>query len=65
MPLESVAVNDVIISSGEGLVFPKGFALGTVVAADKGELFYDIMVKPALDFKTLQYCMLVAKEDVE
>lgn len=35
--LESVAINDLIISSGEGLVFPRGFALGTVVAADKGE----------------------------
>lgn len=63
--LESVNVNDVVLSSGQGLVFPKGFALGKVIAAEKGELFYDIVVQPGLDFKTLHYCTLIAKEDIE
>ncbi len=63
--LEKVNENDMVLSSGEGLVFPKGFALGKIVAADKGELFYDITVQSALDFKTLRYCTLISKEDVE
>jgi len=62
--LESVDVGDAVLSSGEGLVFPKGFALGKVVAADKGELFYTITIKPILDFNTLRYCTLISKEDV-
>jgi rod shape-determining protein MreC len=62
--LEAVNVGDDVFSSGEGLVFPKGFALGKVVAADKGELFYTITIQPALDFQTLRYCTLVAKEDI-
>ena len=62
--LESVNVNDTVFSSGEGLVFPRGFALGTIVIARKGELFYDITVQPALDFKTLSYCTLISKEDI-
>jgi rod shape-determining protein MreC len=62
--LESVHVGDDLLSSGEGLVFPKGFALGQVIAADKGDLFYTISVQPALDFQTLCYCTLIAKEDI-
>lgn len=62
--LEQVTVGDDVFSSGEGLVFPKGFALGKVIAADKGELFYTIIVKPALDFQTLSYCTLIAKQDI-
>ena len=62
--LQSVALSDDVLSSGEGMVFPHGFALGKVIAADKGELFYTITVRPALDFQTLRYCTLIAKEDV-
>lgn len=62
--LQSVNAGDDVLSSGEGLVFPKGFALGKVVSADKGELFYAITIEPSLDFQTLRYCTLVAKEDI-
>lgn len=63
--LESVSVGDMVLSSGEGLVFPKGFGLGTITAADKGELFYTIVVEPALNLQKLSYCTLIAKEDIE
>lgn len=63
--LEAVQVGDTVLSSGEGLVFPKGFALGKIIAAERGELFYTITVKQLLDLQTLQYCTLIAKEDIE
>lgn len=62
--LESVNVGDDVFSSGEGLVFPKGFALGKVISADKGDLFYTITIQPTLDFQALRYCTLVAKQDI-
>ena len=62
--LESVHEGDDILSSGEGLVFPKGFLLGKIISADKGELFYTITVQPSLDFQALRYCTLIAKEDI-
>jgi rod shape-determining protein MreC len=62
--LELIREGDDVLSSGEGLVFPKGFLLGKVISADKGELFYTIAVKPSLDFQTLRYCTLIAKEDI-
>jgi len=52
---------DLILSSGEGLVFPQGFALGKIVSAKKGELYYDIKVKPILDLDRIQYCFLIKK----
>lgn len=63
--LESVCVGDTVLSSGEGLIFPKGFALGKIIFAEKGDLFYEITIKPSLDFQTLGYCTLIAKEDIE
>lgn len=63
--LEMIEIDDMVYSSGEGLVFPKGFALGKVIEAQKEELFYTITVKPLLDLQTLHYCTLIAKEDVE
>ena len=63
--LESVSVGNTVLSSGEGLIFPKGFALGKIGTAEKGELFYEITVQPLLDLQNLQYCTLIAKEDIE
>lgn len=62
--LEPVKVGDDLLSSGEGLVFPKGFALGKIISADKGDLFYAITVQPSLDFNTLRYCTLISKENI-
>lgn len=62
--LEFPHEGDDVFSSGEGLVFPKGFSLGKVISADKGELFYTIVVQPTLDLQTLRYCTLIAKEDM-
>lgn len=52
---------DFVISSGEGLVFPKGFGLGTIVDYKKNDLHVDITIKPLLDLKKLDYCCILAK----
>ena len=63
--LEKIEVGDTLISSGEGLVFPQGFGLGTIVGAERGDLIYTIAVKPLLDFNTVRYCTLLAKSESE
>lgn len=63
--LEKIEVGDTLISSGEGLVFPQGFGLGTIVAAERGDLVYTITIKPLLDFNTVRYCTLLAKSESE
>jgi rod shape-determining protein MreC len=62
--LHPVMVGDIILSSGEGLIFPTGFALGTIRNALRGEIFYEIDVEPLVDFHSLRYCTLIAKDEI-
>ncbi len=59
--LARVQEGDLILSSGEGLIFPRGFGIGTVASYTHDGLLYSITVKPMIDFNTLQYCMLVKR----
>ena len=59
--LATIIQNDLVVSAGKGLIFPRGFALGKIEAARKGNLCYDISVKPMLDFDSIEYCYLIKK----
>lgn len=59
--LQKVQQGDKIISSGTGLIFPRGFALGTITRAVQDGLYYDILVSPIVDLQTLDYVYLIAK----
>lgn len=62
--LSTVQENDLVLSSGEGLIFPRGYALGTVSSYAHDGLLYTIRVQPLLDFNTLQYCVLARRGDL-
>ena len=57
--------HDMVLSSGDGLIFPNGFGLGTITSAKKGDLFYDVTIKPLLDFCSLRYCIVISKDEIE
>ena len=59
--LAQIKINDLVLSSGDGLIFPKGFALGTIKSAEPNQLFYDIEVQTLVDLKTVAHCYLIAK----
>lgn len=63
--LKKVELDSMIFSSGEGLIFPNGFAVGIIETADKQDLFYSIKIRPAVDFHELSYCVLIAREEIE
>lgn len=63
--LAKVSKGDMILSSGEGLIFPQGFCLGMIDRLECGDLFYAIKVVPVIDFYSLQYCTLLAKSVIE
>jgi len=62
--LSSVQEDDVVISSGEGLVFPRGFALGKIKTVQREDLFFNISVEPLIDLDEISYCMLIKKGTV-
>lgn len=53
---------ETIISSGEGLIFPRGFCLGKIKEFFAGDLYYTICVEPLVDFSTISYCYLIKKD---
>lgn len=62
--LSMICEGDIVFSSGEGLVFPKGFGIGTISSFQKneGDMQYTIAVKPLIDVSTLDYCYILEKE---
>ncbi|OQA35634.1 MAG: Cell shape-determining protein MreC precursor [Candidatus Dependentiae bacterium ADurb.Bin331] len=59
--LQEVKLNDFVISSGEGTVFPHGFALGKVVFCACDGVYQNVKIEPLLDLRKLDYCLLVQK----
>ncbi len=58
--LDQVKEGDMVLSSGEGLIFPRGFGLGRVKQREYDGLQYSITVTPLVDFKNIHYCALVS-----
>ena len=58
--LSKLINNDLVFSSGQGLVFPEGFCLGKIIYIGKQEnsLYHDVSVSPLVDLKTINYCLL-------
>lgn len=59
--LQTVQEGDMVLSSGDGLMFPRGFALGKVITSTKRDLLYDITTQPLIDLQSLDYCYLLQK----
>lgn len=60
-----VIVNDLVVTSGRGGVFPKGVPIGVVTDVNDltGELFKSVKVKPLVDFSKLEELLIILKED--
>jgi len=58
-----VAIDDLVVTSGTGGVFPKGLLLGRVIKVEKGnyygDLFRQVEVKPAVDLWKLEELLIV------
>jgi rod shape-determining protein MreC len=60
--LDDVRVGDDVLTSGEGLIFPRGYRLGTVISKVPVGLYYEVRVKPAIDPYALRYCLVHARD---
>jgi len=60
-PGEDILPGDTLVSSGLGGIFPKGYALGTIVKKGLSEngLDMDIEAAPAVDFGVLDYVFVL------
>lgn len=58
--LEPIQEGDLVISSGEGLIFPQGFALGTIKTCQMDDLYKQITLEPGCDLRRMDYCMVMS-----
>lgn len=56
---DEVTVGDLVLSSGEGGLFPRGFGLGTVTHSDSTRYGRSIVITPLIDLRNVTYCALV------
>lgn len=52
---------DLVLSSGQGKVFPKGFGLGMVRDFNQEDFQHTLVLEPLVDFQALDYCLVLAK----
>lgn len=65
--LEDIENDDLILSNGQGLVFPEGFCLGKVVnhSLQEKALYHEITIQPLIDLKQLKFCMIVDQTKIK
>ncbi|QQR63401.1 rod shape-determining protein MreC [bacterium] len=56
---ELIQNGDLVISSGQGAIFPYGFAIGTVVKNKQGSSY---SLKLFTDLKNLRYCAILSRK---
>jgi rod shape-determining protein MreC len=56
---EKLAVGDILISTGQGLVYPQGFAIGSIVDFMVDDVAYQVIIQPLIDLQQLDYVYLV------
>lgn len=54
----SIPTDELFLSTGEGLVYPRGFAVGSVVRSYDDGLCTLISIKPIYDLKAVRHCLL-------
>jgi len=61
--LQQLMPGDLLLTSGDGLIYPQGFAVGTIESFRLNELglSYVVAVKPLVDFSAIKYCCLLEK----
>jgi rod shape-determining protein MreC len=57
--LSHLEIGELVVSSGDGLIFPRGFGIGKVSSFTTQGLFHQVAVTPLLDLRAIQYCYVV------
>ncbi len=57
---EKLKIDDLLISTGQGLVYPQGFAVGSIKKLEVQDVAYKVVIQPLVDLKKLECVYLVS-----
>lgn len=57
--LSQLEEGELVISSGDGLIFPRGFGVGKIKSFTTDGLFHHVALELLLDFRAINYCFLI------
>jgi rod shape-determining protein MreC len=60
---KTVSVGDLVVSTGQGLLYPQGFVLGVVTQVQTDLVSHDIVVKPAFDIDRIEHVYVLRKAE--
>jgi len=58
----TLTTDDLVLSNGQGLVFPEGFCIGKVTNFQTKDLCFAASVEPLINFDSMDYCLLINRE---
>lgn len=64
-PHVTLTPDDLVFSSGQGMIFPEGFCLGSIVGIEKQDMYQVAQIKPIVDLSTIEFCQLTNQEKIE
>lgn len=59
--LSSLEIGELVLSSGDGLIFPRGFGLGKIKEYHTEGLFHQVAIEPLVDLHAINHCYVVQK----
>jgi rod shape-determining protein MreC len=62
--LYTVTTGDLVLSSGQGTIFPEGFCLGKIGNGETKNLCHRFDIHPLVDFRTVDFCWLTGQEKI-
>jgi len=62
--LSQLEEGELVISSGDGLIFPRGFGVGKIKSFTTDGLFHQVALDLLVDFRAINYCFIVKNGSV-
>ncbi|HBS47828.1 TPA: hypothetical protein DEO28_01610 [Candidatus Dependentiae bacterium] len=58
----TLTMDDLVISSGHGLIFPEGFSIGKIVDIKTKDLCLVAQLESLINFESIDYCLLIDRK---
>lgn len=55
-------IDELVFSTGEGLIYPQGFCLGKISEIIRGDIYHAVSITPIIDFSTIEYVYIIQEQ---